>query len=555
MKLRLRSEEAEYTIDGESINHNNTAVYEMDFSSLDKIGNYKLVVDGIGCSFDFLIDENIWENTTRLLMKGFLHQRAGIELGPPYTDYIRPRNLHPADGQIVHKCDPKIFFSGNVFELKKSQSHIFKQIKASIKEESSIQEAWGGWMDAGDYDRRMSHFYSVRRMMYLYELNSSYFGFINFNIPESTNNIPDILDEALWCLDLFKRTQGVYEKDAVSWHIESIEHPREGEPSWLNSLPTALLPPCPEANITYAATAAHMAILLEKYDEKLSLEYRESALGAMNWVLNNPNAPGYGPLDPQVESLVAYINLYRLTGDIIWHQRFQKVLNVIFPQNLNGNLSYIYDEGYFTESKIDAIIIYALMDSSKVDNKLQKECRSSVITLADEMIKGAEGLVYNILKFEDQPLSRLAVMRSKILPVVIAHKLTGDNKYINALTKTIQYTMGLNPMNRAYISGLGERFFVPYHHDWLVANLSMPSGIPNFGPVSISWDLISNSWTKGRIYQLENEFGLYPPKLENWPLPEACFNQMWMTPMNEFMVETPMGELLLLTGYLASYSR
>jgi endoglucanase len=557
VKLRLRAEEAEYEIDGELFNHNKSDVYEMDFSRLQKRGTYKLVIDGIGCSFDFLINEKIWENTTRLLMKGFFHQRAGIELGPPYTDYVRPRNLHPADGQIVHKCDPAIFFGGNVQELKRSQSHIFNQIKASIIEESSIPEAWGGWMDAGDFDRRMSHFYSVRRMMYLYELNPTYFEQIDLNIPESTNNIPDILDEALWCIDLFKRTQGVYEKDAVSWHIESIEHPREGEPSWLNSLPTALLPPCPEANLTYAATAAHMAILLEKYDKKLSLEYKESAISAMNWVLNNPNAPGYGPLNPEVERLVAYINLYRLTGDKIWHTRFQNSLSTIFPNGIVEDLSYIYEAGYFTESKIDAIVIYALMNSSEVDEKLQAECRTSIITLADKMLDGAAGNVYDILKFKNQPLTRLVPMRSKILPIVIAHKLTGNNKYINALTRAIQYTMGLNPMNRSYISGLGKRFFVPYQHDWHAANLPIPSGIPNFGPAPLpnSWDLIAHPWTKGRLYQLENELGLYPNKLENWPFYEACFDQLWMTPINEFMVETPMGELLLLTGYLASYSQ
>lgn len=532
-------------------------VCEMDFSRLQKRGSYKIVIEGIGCSFAFQINDNIWENCTRLLMKGFLHQRAGIELGPPYTDYLRPRNLHPADGQIVHKCDPEIFFGGNTAELKKSQAHIFNRIKASIISESSIPEAWGGWMDAGDYDRRMSHFYSVRRMMYLFELNPTYFEKINFNIPESTNRIPDILNEALWCLDLFRRTQGVYEEGAVSWHVESIEHPREGEPSWLNSLPTALLPPCPEANLTYAATAAHMAILLENYDKALSLNYRESAISAMNWVLANPNAPGYGPLNPDVERLIAYINLYRLTGDELWHTRFQDGLRIIFPNGIVEELSYIYEAGYFTESKIDAVAVYALMNSSKVDEDLQTVCRTALITLSDRMIEGAKENVYNVLKFNDRPLTRLVPMRSKILPVVIAHELTGDKKYTSALTKAIQYTMGLNPMNRSYISGLGKRFFTPYQHDWHAANLSMPSGIPNFGPAPPpgSWDLITHPWTKGRLNQLENDLELYPSKLEIWPYYEACFDQLWMTPINEFMVETPMGELLLLTGYLASYSK
>ena len=54
-----------------------------------------------------------------------------------------------------------------------------------------------------------------------------------------------------------------------------------------------------------------------------------------------------------------------------------------------------------------------------------------------------------------------------------------------------------------------------------------------------------------RITILEN-MGIYPVKLTDWPLPEACFDQIWLTPINEFMVEFPMGELLMLSGYLAS---
>ncbi len=541
VKLKQAAGVPEYIIDKKAYNHNKTHVYAMDFSSLRKKGTYKLVVEGIGCSFDFVIDSGVWENTTRLLMKGFLHQRAGIELGPPYTGYIRPRNLHPADGHTIHKCDPEKFF-----HIKGSH---FGPIRESLLENTSVPDAWGGWMDAGDYDRRMSHFYSVRRMMLLYEMNPGYFERLDLNIPESVNNIPDILDEARWCLDLFKRTQGVYEEGAVSWWIESIEHPRQGETSWLNSLPTALVPPTPEACINYAGAAAHMALLLKKYDAPLAAEYERSALDAMKWVREHPDAPVLYKRRVQKDlDCITFIHLYRLTGEKIWHQRFKRDLDERYPKGIDGHLEY---------HKLEAVTIYALMARSQVDRDLQDRCRTAVVSFADELLKGAEEVTYFIPRLRSHHLSRLSVFKSKILPIAAAHDLTGKPKYIETLAKTIQYTMGMNPMNRSTISGLGERSFMPYHHDWHTANSAIPAGIPNFGPVIYEekrpWDIIGHQWSDVYVRALETVYEMYPDKLIDWPMPEACFNQMWATPVNEFMVETPMGELLMLSGYLASH--
>jgi hypothetical protein len=104
-------------------------------------------------------------------------------------------------------------------------------------------------------------------------------------------------------------------------------------------------------------------------------------------------------------------------------------------------------------------------------------------------------------------------------------------------------------MNRTYISGLGERTFTPYQHDWEVDNLHIPAGIPNFGPTTQTesrW-----GWRAAWSIQRIEATGLYPNKLITWPFTEKCFNNIWEAPTNEFTVSSPMGELLLLSGYLA----
>jgi len=76
------------------------------------------------------------------------------------------------------------------------------------------------------------------------------------------------------------------------------------------------------------------------------------------------------------------------------------------------------------------------------------------------------------------------------------------------MVRAIQYAMGANPMNLNYISGLGERAFLPYQLDWFVSNSHILSGIPNFGHMTYTetrWAGQANGpsmGTGGRIVSL-----------------------------------------------------
>ncbi len=540
-KLKSLGEEAEFSIGNKKFNYNLTDVHTLDFSDFNEVGKYKIVVHGIGCSFDFEIRNDIWEQFTKLNLKGFFHQRSGIEMGPPYTEYERPRNMHPEDEVTIHKCDVNKFFNIDV----SGQQGVFKRIQASILTGTEVPEAWGGWMDAGDFDQRMSHLHSVHRMMYLYELNPEYFENLNLGIPESNNNIPDILDEALWCLDLYKRTQGVYEKGAVSWWIESVEHPRGGESSWLNSLPTALVPPTPGACYTYASCAAQMSVVLKKFNSGLSREYIQSALATMEWIQNNPDSPDiFYDNSPDVVKSMAFINLYRATGDKRWHLKFKESLYHVFPNGIESGIS---------ERNANILVNYLLNTQYELDSVIVENSERAILKLADELTDNANENTYNIFRTENKEIRRLVLPSKSILPVAFAHFISKDKKYTDALCQTIQYTMGANPMNRSYVSGLGDRWFTPYQLDFEISNSPAPSGIPNFGPTTQTenkW-----GWTGDWAIKMVEEQNLYPNKLTEWPFAEKCFNNIWIAPINEFTVAHPMGEMLMLTGYLAqSYS-
>jgi hypothetical protein len=83
--------------------------------------------------------------------------------------------------------------------------------------------------------------------------------------------------------------------------------------------------------------------------------------------------------------------------------------------------------------------------------------------------------------------------------------------------------------------------------------MPVPAGIPQFGPAHQTEDRWgwAGPWA---IQRIENS-GLYPSILMNWPFAEKAFNNVWIGPVNEFTVRHPMGEILMLSGYLAAYAQ
>jgi endoglucanase len=507
-------------------------LYQIDFSAFSQPGVYRVVVPGLGTSFPFRIDANVWADVTKVTARGFLNQRSGIELGPPYTNYKRPRNFHPADGVPIYRTDPKIFYDTVLFPPK-GGGNAFKRIQASIQEDQTEPNAWGGWHDAGDYDRSIlpqNHTRAVHTMLDLYASNPAYFETLNLNLPESKNAIPDIIDEALWCMDLFLRIQ--QPDGGVPSAVESIEHP--SEPSWLLKQPTAVTPPTPDTCYVYAAAAAQMSLSLQKYDAKRAQTYRDSALKAMDWAARNPQIPNIYHDDAAVKQNLALANvwLYRLTGEQKYHEALKSYLEEKYPEaKISATAA--------TDNGPSVLMAYALLPKGQADGALQSRCRQGVLAAADVKVANTEKWAYGLAPQRYNWDERLGVTWD----LVTAHRLTGDAKYLLAIERVAQFSLGLNPSNTSYTTGIGSRQVVPFHLDARYLGVRYPEGITTIGPAP------RNVWRGSVTEKRLDAAGLYPA-WENWPWAESNFN-IREPVLTEHVAGGNMPNVLMTRAYLA----
>lgn len=492
-------------------------VHQLDFSAFEQPGVYRVVIPGLGASFPFRVDEGVWIDASRMAAHGYFNQRSGIALGPPYSKFTRPRDMHPADGFKVHRTDPALYFDKVRFPDGTKGGNQFARIQASILEDTEVPDAWGGWHDAADYDRSIepqNHMRAVHAMLDLVEANPAFFEKLSLNLPESGNTIPDLVDEALWCTELFRRIQ--QPDGGVPGAVESIEHP--SEPSWLLGQPTAITPPTVRSCTLYAAAAARMALVLKKYDSALAAKYRDSAVLAMQWADRT---------EPAKADLAAFW-MFRLTGDNAWHERLR---NSLEKSNVPG--------GGGPWASVD----YALLPDGVGDTALREQCRASLIKAADVEVETTGQRTWYLGPERYNWDSRLG----NAWKLIAAHRLTGDAKYLRAIEQQAQFALGLNPANASYTTGVGSRQVVVFNLEAHYLGSAYPEGITGYGPAP------RNIWRGAKIEERLHAHGLFP-EWKYWPWGENVTNGREPN-LNEYVVGGNMANQLLMRGYLAQVPR
>jgi len=521
------------TEDAYGNNFNKTDVYEMDFSSLATPGTYRVSVEGVGCSYPFEIAEDAWRKAFTVSARGFYHQRSGIELGPPYTSFERPRSFHPDDGVTVYASTTALMGSGNGLNMNQDPNNFASLVRG--KSDYVVPDAWGGYMDAGDWDRRIQHLKVSRLLLELAGLFPVYFGDLGLNIPESEDGLPDVVSEALFNLDCYRRMQT--EAGGIRGGIESEEHPRHGEASWQESLTILAYAPGVWSSHVYAGVAARAAHLLGDHDPELAAVYRESALRAMRWAEEHFDDTQKYPHAVNDDRNLAAAELFRLTGDPEWQALFLATTAFRDPK---AEL-YLWQD----HEQRDAAWVYVRTDRAEMNAEVKRNCRAAILREADARTRRCRETGFRWTTYEWKPFSWGAATAPDAVSLVRAHVLTGDEKYLRAAVLACQTGLGANPVNVCYTTGLGHKSPEhPLHIDSRITHQTPPPGLTVGGPV----DVVRNKDFWGQKLVAPHVY----PDILTWPSIEAFWDVFWNPPMCEFTVQTPMAENAYVWGYLAA---
>lgn len=520
-------------------NINQADVHLIDFSSVTNQGRFRILVEGIGVSFPFSISRQVWQQAFRTSMQGFYHQRSGIALGPPWTSFNRPLNFHPDSGMVFYQSRCSLMESGNGLNSTGQEKNNFDCL---VKGQTTLQvkDVWGGYADAGDWDRRIQHLDATRLLLDLYQLFPSTFKGAKLGIPESANTIPDLLDECLWGTEVYRRLQ--MQDGSIRGGVESAEHPRTGECSWQESLPVFVYAPDLWSSYLYAATTMPLAILLKAYAPAIASNYYRSSMAAMAYaerVWKASSGKGF-PFEVRDARNLAAAVFYRYTSNPEWHRIFLET--TVFKEPLDSLAVWKqYDQR-------EAAWVY-LQTTAPRDEILLPKIRKVYLQEADLMVEISSNTAFGWTRYDKwSPIGWGVLSVPQAITLVRAHFMTKNRIYLNAALRSAQSGLGNNPANLSYTSGVGS----VWPKNILVCDARrtgqpVPPGITVYGPFDVQ---------KMSFWPMEEKaMGLEEsihPFWKSWPVSEAFFDVFFNYHMTEFTVMQTLGPTAYVWGYFAA---
>jgi endoglucanase len=246
-----------------------------DFSEIEVEGRYMVadLENGVR-SADFSISEHVYKDVMKHALRVFFYQRAGFEKKPEFAGQAwADKASHLGSGQDSESRPWREGRKWNPF------------VKSETK------DLRGGWYDAGDFNKYTS--WTARYIIVLlraYEEHPQAFS-DDYQIPESGNGIPDIIDEVKWGLDWLVRMQNSDGSLLCVQGLDSASPPSDAKGTSYYGPPTTSATLMGAAAFAYASKlfAARPEPDLKRYGDDL----QSRARSAWRWAIANPNVLYY----------------------------------------------------------------------------------------------------------------------------------------------------------------------------------------------------------------------------------------------------------------------
>ena len=560
-------------------NRAGTFVFELDYSSWSprRPGPYRLYVPGLGVSDPFPVADTVWLDAARVAVGGLYNHRSGIALDGRFG-FRRPAAFRPGPDLPIRLSRLPLAWSVEGLEGFVS---IEKAVEpAWLTGRDAPADFWGGYMDAGDWDRRIQHVDVASLLLELFEGLPPHLRNADFGLPRSsellddpvyaaTDALPNLLHESIWVLDFFRRLQAP--DGGVSGGIESAGGPLLGEPSYLEHQAVFAYAPDPIATYRYAGAAAGLARILRGLGQEAPAAlFQESALRAWRWA----EAGSAKPDAAYAEALAAgrATGLFATTP---WETRratLQRITGpfrvmaaaALFRAGEGRAFGQVFEEAWgggfgIAERRADAAWDYAA--AAGADPRIRGQIEAALVREATGFAAAQRALSYPGMKHPyapagwgqggvpDEAMTRLFIR---------AHRLSRHPELLRVMEQTAQTLLGANQLGLSFTTGLGLRQIRhPLHEDHRAMGVPVPPGITiyGFGPQAG----FSPDWLFGPPWSIfpEDEPGIpaerrIEPARFAMPYFEYLIEHPLMVMQQEYTVQQTIGTTAALWLHLAA---
>jgi len=544
VKFWMSAKESEH--EANKKNMTGSDVWNIDFKE-SKPGTYRLVVDGVGCSIDFEISDEIYYQPYRFSVRGYYYMRLGEPIDTPRIVPIprQPRFIPEVDpvGFTVYKTDLHPWspewrrIGGDVWD----EPHFKPALRSKFWEHrlpgNPVNiEVKGGHSDAFDWDRHLAHVSNIYDMLLPYILTGGRISEDNLGIRESGNGIPDIIDEARNEVDFFL---SIRDGEAYS---QGVTNPSK---EWTIMFQAGC------TTMAAWANAANCAMLSDAFrtngNEELCSYYRDEAIKAYRFASRQENQQlddlqdiGSARMRGRDFKQMAAAFLYNVTGEGEWENEMVK------ESVVNSATSKIFSkERRESHYQIWGAAAYLTCPHERHYPDLYSNLKSSVNTQADEN---------NVHLSDTRPSRRTAndsrwQVSENLQLVMMAHYIAETKARKQELERAMfleaSWGLGRNPSNTVEMTGLGQRHITDCYTTG--RNDGTPGSHPGQTPFNGTETWSPNNGGDAQLILKH----CYPSWAEGgWPHQESFFNQRYFWVNGEFTPRETMRGKMALLGYL-----
>ena len=429
-----------------------------NFSVFSQPGTYTIYVPGTGISYPFNIKASVHKNVADATIKAFYFQRASIPLEEKYAGKWHRAEGHPDDKVLIHAS-----------------------AISDKRPEGTLISSPRGWYDAGDYNKYIVNSgITTATLLSLYEDFPEYMKTVKLNIRESTNQLPDVLDEVLWNLRWMLTMQdpndgGVYHKLTNPKFDAMIMPDKAIDKRYVVQKGTA-------ATLDFAAVMAQASRIFKKFPHQLpglADSCIKASESAYQWAVENPDmvynqdamnkkfkpeivTGAYGDRSFTDEFTWAAAELYVTTGK----EEYYNKLNLTGNDKLQvPSWAQVKMLGYYTLAQNSG--------SNFTQRSKIQQVKQQLLNYADSMIAGADRNAYQTVMTKSASSfnwgSNSNAANEGVL-LIKAYKLSNNPKYLNYALGNLDYILGRNGAGYSYITGYGSKSPMHPHHRPSVAD-------------------------------------------------------------------------------------